>query len=413
MSIARVAFRPQRRRHAGRDRSAISSTTFSATPRSARSAIAYVVDPKRPGAGELGQGTRRSARISRSCRRSPPRSATGARAGLGHRHRRPGGADRRERGAEARLARVLRAADRAGAGADPRPAGAHRAADRRSASLVAILAGIVLARRMLIPITALRTGARRLGAGDFGHRIEVHTRDELEELADAVQQHGGPAAGDLCRTSKPRWRSARGISAQSINELKVLEEVGRAVASSLDLNAVLPTVAARALEITHADAVLIYGYDAATPHASTSTEVDRHRQGQAEGDHLVDRRGRQRARARPPPAASRSRSPISTRAPRHSAARCRCRRRLPLGAGGAAGRPDRAFWARWWCCAKTPATFSAEPDRADEDLRAPIGAGDAQCAAVSAKSTTRAANSRPRTPPCSSRRRSCRSRPTS
>jgi class 3 adenylate cyclase len=50
--------------------------------------------------------------------------------------------------------------------------------------------------------------------------------------------------------------------AQSINELKVLEEVGRAVASSLDLKAVLPTVAARALEITHADAVLIYAYDA-------------------------------------------------------------------------------------------------------------------------------------------------------
>src|SRR5262249_20343565 len=49
--------------------------------------------------------------------------------------------------------------------------------------------------------------------------------------------------------------------AQSIGELKVLEEVGRAVASSLDLNAVLPTVASRALDITHADAVLIYGYD--------------------------------------------------------------------------------------------------------------------------------------------------------
>jgi class 3 adenylate cyclase len=47
-----------------------------------------------------------------------------------------------------------------------------------------------------------------------------------------------------------------------VNELKVLEEVGRAVASSLDLNAVLPTVAARAQEITRADAVLIYGYDA-------------------------------------------------------------------------------------------------------------------------------------------------------
>ena len=48
---------------------------------------------------------------------------------------------------------------------------------------VAILAGMVLARRMLIPITALSSGARLLGEGKFGHRIEVKTKDELEELA--------------------------------------------------------------------------------------------------------------------------------------------------------------------------------------------------------------------------------------
>ena len=64
--------------------------------------------------------------------------------------------------------------------------------------------------------------------------------------------------------------------ARSVNELKVLEEVGRAVASSLDLNAVLPTVAARALEITHADAVLIYGYDADEASVQ-SRRGDRHR----------------------------------------------------------------------------------------------------------------------------------------
>src|SRR6204780_2753399 len=150
--------------------------------------------------------------------------------------------------------------------------------------LVAILAGTMLARRMLIPITALRTGARRLGAGDFSHRIDVQTADELEELAD---QFNG-MAGQLQETytgleSKVEART-RDL-AQSVNELKVLEEVGRAVASSLDLNAVLPTVAARALEITHADAVLIYGYDAAK-HQFNLTEaigIDR----SAEGDPLA------------------------------------------------------------------------------------------------------------------------------
>ncbi len=150
--------------------------------------------------------------------------------------------------------------------------------------VVAILAGTVLARRMLIPITALRAGARRLGAGDFSHRIEVRTRDELEELSDQFNS----MAGQLQETyegleSKVEART-RDL-ARSINELKVLEEVGRAVASSLDLNAVLPTVAARALEITHADAVLIYGHDAAK-HQFNLTEaigIDK----AAGGSHLV------------------------------------------------------------------------------------------------------------------------------
>ena len=73
--------------------------------------------------------------------------------------------------------------------------------------------------------------------------------------------------------------------AQSINELKVLEEVGRAVASSLDLNAVLPTVAARALEITHADAVLIYGYDADNRQFNLTEAIGIDKS--AEGGHLA------------------------------------------------------------------------------------------------------------------------------
>jgi len=137
--------------------------------------------------------------------------------------------------------------------------------------VVATIAGTIMARRMLVPITALRAGARRLGAGDFGHRIEVKTADELEELAGQFNSMAGQLAetySDLEWKVKERTRDL----AQSINELKVLEEVGRAVSSSLDLNAVLPTVAARALEITHADAVLIYGHDPAN-HTFNLTEA--------------------------------------------------------------------------------------------------------------------------------------------
>jgi class 3 adenylate cyclase/HAMP domain-containing protein len=136
---------------------------------------------------------------------------------------------------------------------------------------VAILAGTLLARRMLIPITALRAGARRLGAGDFSHRIDVTTGDELEELADQFNSMAGQLHETYSGLESKVEERTRDL-ARSINELKVLEEVGRAVASSLDLNAVLPTVAARALEITHADAVLIYSYDA-TKHQFDLTEA--------------------------------------------------------------------------------------------------------------------------------------------
>ncbi|MBB4374249.1 class 3 adenylate cyclase/HAMP domain-containing protein [Bradyrhizobium sp. cir1] len=129
--------------------------------------------------------------------------------------------------------------------------------------LVAILAGTLLARRMIIPITALRDGAHKLGEGDFSHRIDVHTSDELEDLAGQFNRMATQLQETYSSLETKVEERTRDL-AQSINELKVLEEVGRAVSSSLDLNAVLPTIAARAIEITHADAVLIYGYDAET-----------------------------------------------------------------------------------------------------------------------------------------------------
>ncbi|WP_128929036.1 adenylate/guanylate cyclase domain-containing protein [Bradyrhizobium guangxiense] len=127
--------------------------------------------------------------------------------------------------------------------------------------MVAILAGTLLARRMIIPITALRDGAYRLGEGDFSHRIDVHTSDELEDLAGQFNRMAGQIQETYSNLETKVEERTRDL-AQSINELKVLEEVGRALAASLDLDAVLPTIAARAIEITHADAVLIYGFDA-------------------------------------------------------------------------------------------------------------------------------------------------------
>jgi signal transduction histidine kinase/ActR/RegA family two-component response regulator len=52
------------------------------------------------------------------------------------------------------------------------------------ALVLAIFAGLLLARRMVIPIRALRDGAVRIGSGDLGQRLSIKTGDELEALGE-------------------------------------------------------------------------------------------------------------------------------------------------------------------------------------------------------------------------------------
>ncbi|HEY1433333.1 MAG TPA: PAS-domain containing protein, partial [Stellaceae bacterium] len=49
---------------------------------------------------------------------------------------------------------------------------------------VAAIAAFAMARRMTVPIRELQAGAARIGAGELDRRIEIHTGDELEGLAD-------------------------------------------------------------------------------------------------------------------------------------------------------------------------------------------------------------------------------------
>ena len=57
--------------------------------------------------------------------------------------------------------------------------------------LFAALAGIWFARRMVVPIRALATGAARIGGGDLDHRIDIRSGDEVQSLADSFNEMGG------------------------------------------------------------------------------------------------------------------------------------------------------------------------------------------------------------------------------
>jgi signal transduction histidine kinase len=127
---------------------------------------------------------------------------------------------------------------------------------------LAAIAGILLARRMVVPIRALHAGAARLGASEFGTRIEVRTGDEIEDLADEFNAMAEKLKGSYARLEQTVEERTRDL-AQSVRELKALEEIGRTVASTLDAPAVLATVVDRAVELARADAGAIFAYDKA------------------------------------------------------------------------------------------------------------------------------------------------------
>ncbi len=128
---------------------------------------------------------------------------------------------------------------------------------------VAFLAGTLLARKMVVPIQALRAGAARIGSGDLGQRISIKTGDEIEQLAEQFNDMATrlqDSYADLERKVESRTRELT----QSVNELRALGEVSQAVNSTLDLESVLTTIVTNAVQLSNTDAGAIYVFEDAS-----------------------------------------------------------------------------------------------------------------------------------------------------
>jgi signal transduction histidine kinase len=125
---------------------------------------------------------------------------------------------------------------------------------------LAVLAGMLLAQRMVIPIQRLRSGAARIGSGDLSQRISIRTGDELEALADQFNDMAGQLQESYADLEKKvQIRTAE--LATSVEELRALGEVSQAVNSTLDLETVLATIVAKAVQLSSTDAGAIYVLD--------------------------------------------------------------------------------------------------------------------------------------------------------
>ncbi len=124
--------------------------------------------------------------------------------------------------------------------------------------VISAFGALALARGMVRPIRTLDEGARRIGAGELDQKIEIHTGDELEGLADQFNQ----MTAQLRESYAGLERKVDERTAELTNSLEqqtAISEILRVISSSpTDVQPVLDAIAERAAHLCDAAAASIY-----------------------------------------------------------------------------------------------------------------------------------------------------------
>ncbi|AZO69959.1 ATP-binding protein [Mesorhizobium sp. M1D.F.Ca.ET.043.01.1.1] len=119
--------------------------------------------------------------------------------------------------------------------------------------LLALGLGYIISWSLIEPVKKIETRLSQIAAGDFAQRVAVANRDELGVLAANVNQTSDQL-GRLYQEVQARTAEL----ARSVGELEALGEVSKAVNSTLDLDTVLKTIVAKAVQLSETDAGTIY-----------------------------------------------------------------------------------------------------------------------------------------------------------
>jgi GAF domain-containing protein len=129
--------------------------------------------------------------------------------------------------------------------------------------VISALGALALARGMVRPIRTLEEGAERIGAGNLDQKIEVHTGDELESLANRFNRMSSQLKESYAGLERKVEERTQELQ-NSLEQQTAISEILRVISSSpTDVQPVLDAVAAHALRLCDAQQatiVLVEGY---------------------------------------------------------------------------------------------------------------------------------------------------------
>ena len=127
--------------------------------------------------------------------------------------------------------------------------------------ILAVIASLYLARRMVTPIQAIRSGAAQFGTGQLTQRIEVHTGDELEALAGQFNDMAAKLKESYAGLERKVEERTAALT-ESLEQQTATAEILRAISTTrTEVTPVLEMVARRASQLCDASDTRVHLLD--------------------------------------------------------------------------------------------------------------------------------------------------------